>query len=467
MDDLTQDEVTSDAKLGGENPTFAWSKFGIDRHTGFLSSVPLPRLPPRWEAWEAALDDAMQEKLQLGTLRGLSEDEQKRSEEWRSRVRHVCSFHLIHETSFNICPIIQLPILPITELLKSEILLERAHHVLSFTLHFYVHTLPPEAPVKIPPPLTLPLLQVSAELDIPPTRVYADDILNNWIPPEHGPSPTPTVENLRSRSLFTGTTDEDEFYMTTARIELRGAELLNLMHTILFDAASVETDPSAIQRITHALTQFSVVIPELRTILLDQRHKIDPDYFYKCIRLWIAGERSETPEGRWIFEGIELDPTLQPPTELHGPSAAQSSLIQSLDVFLSVHHYNDNNPDNSYIQRMRLSIPRRHRAFLEYLGDPSVTRPLRELVRTTSDTALMEAYNNAVLALKEFRDAHMIIFTLYVVGPARRLAKTELRDNGDGSEKKGKDTATGDLARLLKGFRDRTAGAVMDSSSTS
>jgi indoleamine 2,3-dioxygenase len=264
--------------------------------------------------------------------------------------------------------------------------------------------------------------------------------------------------------LFTGTTDEEEFYMTTARIELRGAELLNLMQAILFDATSVETDPNAVQRITHALTRFAVVIPELRTILLDQRNKIDPDFFYHHIRSWIAGERSEIPEGKWIFEGMELDPTLQPPTELYGPSAAQSSLIQSLDAFLGVHHHSDNNPDKGYSERMRLSMPRRHRAFLEYLGDPEVSRPLRELVMLTSDVGLMEAYNSSVLALKEFRDAHMIIVTLYVVGPSRRLAKLD-SPSGDDDEK-GKDRAVGDMVRLLKGFGTRTAGTVMDSSSS-
>jgi indoleamine 2,3-dioxygenase len=357
-------------------------------------------------------------------------------------------------------PAVQLPIIPINGLKESELLLQRAHHVLSFTLHFYAHTLPPKAPVKIPPPLALPLLQVSAELQVPPTRTYADDILNNWILPAHYHD-LPTIENIHARNLFTGTTDEDEFYMTTARIELRGAELINLMEIILIDAASVDADANAIQRITHTLTKFSTVIPELRTLLLAQRDKVDPDYFYNSIRPWIAGDRSETPEGRWVFEGIEHDPSLQPPTEFSGPSAAQSPIIQSLDVFLGVH---DNNPDTAFIRRMRLYMPRRHRAFLEHLGDPCVTQSLRKLVRTASDTALMEAYNGAVRSLKEFRDAHTIIFKMYVVGPARKLAKTEVScDNDDCG---GEEDDLKDLSQLLKGFRDRTTGAHMDSSTS-
>lgn len=340
-------------------------------------------------------------------------------------------------------------------------------------LHFYVHTLPPKIPVTIPPPLTLPILQVSAELQLPPTTVYSDVILHNWTIPNSTAdcsNPIPTPENMRARTLFTGSIDEEEFYMTPARIELRGVEIFKLMHAILVDAASVDTDASAIQRITTYLTELSSIIPELRTLLLAQRNKVDPDYYYKHIRPWLLGSTSETPEGKWVFEGIERDPTLQLPTELFGSSAAQSSLIQSLDVFLGVDRYNDNNPNTSFIQQMRLYMPRKHRAFLEHLGDPGVMtmRPLREVVKMASDKRLLEAYNSAVRSLKEFRDTHMIIITLYIIGPARRLARMEKSgDNNDGGGGNGeplKGTAGGDLAKLLKGFRDRTAGALMDSS---
>ena len=85
--------VTWDAKRGGTNTKFSesWSQFGIDVNTGFLANAPLPCLPSEWEQWEAALEDAMAAKLQLGALPGLSEEEQFKSEEWRLRVRNVRS----------------------------------------------------------------------------------------------------------------------------------------------------------------------------------------------------------------------------------------------------------------------------------------------------------------------------------------------------------------------------------------
>jgi indoleamine 2,3-dioxygenase len=302
--------------------------------------------------------------------------------------------------------------------------------------------------------------------------VYADDILSNWIDSEPSESTNysnlPAVETLRARTLFTGTTDEENFYVTPARIELRGVELLKLMQTIFADATCVDTDAGAIQQITNSLMKFSTIISELRTLFLARHEKVNPDYFYKQIRPWLIGDSSETPEGKWVFEGIERDPTLRPPTELFGSSGAQCSLIQSLDIFLGVDNYADNSTTTSFIQRVRLYMPRRHRAFLEHLSELAVTRSLRELVRTANDKALLEAYNDAVRALKEFRDAHMIVVALFVIGPARRLARADAEAAGAngyhksaGTEENMKGTAGGDLARLLKGFRDRTTGAVM------
>ena len=39
-----------------------------------------------------------------------------------------------------------------------------------------------------------------------------------------------------------------------------------------------------------------------------------------------------------MFEGVEDDTGLRPPTELSGPSAGQSSIIHVFDIFLGVDH---------------------------------------------------------------------------------------------------------------------------------
>jgi indoleamine 2,3-dioxygenase len=73
------------------------------------------------------------------------------------------------------------------------------------------------------------------------------------------------------------------------------------------------------------------------------------------------------------------------------------------------------------------------------------------------DRGLGEAYNTALNALKEFRDAHMIIATLYILGPARRAAHIVTTRGGESL----KGTGGTDLVRFLKDTRNRTNEAVI------
>jgi indoleamine 2,3-dioxygenase len=368
-------------------------------------------------------------------------------------------------------------VLSITELKRSEVLLRRAHHVLGWIMHFYIHSLPPDAPVVIPPPITLPVLQVSAHLQLPPVLTYSDDVLYNWDLIKPSTTSVPALDNLRCQTLFTSTTDESEFYLTSARIELKGVDALDLMQNIM-DEAFVG-DSIAHARIASCLTRMSVVIQELRAILLSVREGCDPTRFYHEIRPWFRGADSDMAKRKWVFEGIELDPSLHEPTELSGPSAGQSSLIHALDVFLCVDR-SQASPSSSttatlndsakvaFLDRMRLYMPRHHRKFLHHLS--SAPRPLRELVLNSEDPMLLEAYNGAVKALKEFRDAHMKVVAMYIIGPSRRPPPSPGGETMHvGPERKGgeheprlKGTGGTDLVRFLKDVRDRTAAAIVD-----
>ncbi|KAF5374507.1 hypothetical protein D9615_009099 [Tricholomella constricta] len=448
-----------------DTTTLAAHDFDVDTRTGFMPpQPPIARLPPAWELWESTLDEAKRLQLKLGDTPGLPEDELLKSETWRSHVRN-------------------LPILPITDLKRSELYLRRAHHVLGWILHFYVHSLPPDDPVIIPPPITLPVLQVSAELQLPPVLTYSDDVLYNWAlkTPLTEQNGVPALDNLRCLTLFTETKDEEEFYLTSSRIELKGVEALELMQVIM-DEMFVGDD-IAIRRITEYLMSLSAVIRELRTLLLAVKEHCDPDVFYHLIRPWFRGVDSDPNKRPWVFAGIEADPSLQEPTELSGPSAGQSSLVHALDIFLGVDQYShassvtgssssssaSGTAKSAFLDRMQMYMPRHHRTFLNHLS--ANPRPLRNFVSASRDTGLQEAYNTAVLSLKAFRDAHMIIVALYIIGPSSKPApgiaayaasavRPDIKkDYGDAEPLKG--TGGTELVKFLKDVRDRTAGAVL------
>ncbi|KAF8998507.1 Indoleamine 2,3-dioxygenase [Cyathus striatus] len=428
-----------------DTSTLAAHDFDVDNRTGFMPpQPPVARLSSEWEVWEDLLDDGTGGKLVLGDR--ATEEELKKGEEWRRRVENM-------------------PILPTEALKASEPVLRRAHHVLAWLLHIYIHTHAPcssNSSIHVPPPLTVPLLRVSQHLALPPVLTYSDDVLYNWrFSSETQAETLPTTENITTQTLFTPTLTESHFYLVSARIELVGVRALDLMRSMM-DELFV-SDAIAVRRITSSLIRLADVIEELTTVLMSVRDGCDPQIFYHDVRPWFKGQDSGGRE--WIFDGIELDPTLSAPTELSGPSAGQSSLIHALDIFLGLDTHSPSpststSGGESFLKRMQRYMPRHHRAFLSHLSTSPY--PLRGLVVSENATAdLKEAYNKAVGSLKNFRDAHMKVVVLYIVGPARR------RPAGESKEKKEeegglKGTGGTELVRFLKGVRERTGEGVVD-----
>lgn len=333
-------------------------------------------------------------------------------------------------------------------------------------MHFYIRTQPESSgDIHIPPPITVPLLQICAHLQLPPVLTYSDDVLYNWALKRPEPlAPAPSLDNLRCLTLFTGTRDEEEFYLASARIELRGVEALELMRATMDEAFVGDT--IAVRRIAAYLHSLARVIGDLTALLLAVREGCDPQVFYHDIRPWFRGADSDAHARRWVWDGIERDPELREPLELSGPSAGQSSLIHALDIFLGVDKYShaahvtghapgagppahaEKRPA-AFLERMKAYMPRHHRSFLGHLqANP---RPLRMLVEDAHDAALTEGYNTAVSALKVFRDAHVRIVAIYIVGPSRRAhGSAEAKGTGGTS-----------AIRFVKSVRDQTASAVI------
>ena len=445
---------------------FPESAFDIDPKTGFMpSSIPVGRLPATWEPWESLLDRAIREKMRPGDITGLPERDAARSARWRERVRQVCNPLPYYFSRFLTWIIRQTPVLPTELLIDSPALLRRAHLVLAFLLHFYVQTLPPTVPVLIPRPISIPILKVCEQIGMPPVITYADTVLYNWnlltpIDPSEFP---PSTDNLRCQTLFTGLPDEEGFYLSSARIELRGVEALGIMRMTLDEI--LVGDTVAVGRITKLLTRLTAVIDDLRKLLLDVRACCDPDIYYNDVRPWFRGEDSATHKRKWVFEGLGTDPELEgikPPTELSGASAGQSSLIHTLDCFLGVDNVKST-PDGktSFMSRMQVYMPRNHRLFLDHLAKTSQPS-IRAFVQNSQDEKLLEAYNGAVMALKGFRDSHMILVTLYIIGPARRARQSEENESGQGrQEERLKGTGGTDMVKFLKTTRNRTAETVL------
>lgn len=237
-------------------------------------------------------------------------------------------------------------------------------------------------------------------------------------------------------------------------------------------------DPLALARIASHLAQIAAGVDELSAIVVGCTKgsfgprgdfEIVPECFYWEIRPWFNG-------GKWFYEGVsggdgddleELDGTPGKTMEWGGPSAGQSSLIHSIDLFLSVDHSPRPSPtastslaptassasmdpssplpprptrsmtvqkspepaasDSTFMLRAALYMPSHHRAFLYHLSalhlpTPSTPSPIPS-VRTlalTHPAQLREAYDGAVRAMKAFRDVHMRLVTVFIISQARK-----------------------------------------------
>ena len=142
--------------------------------------------------------------------------------------------------------------------------------------------------------------------------------------------------------------------------------------------------------------------------------KCSPKVFYSKIRPFLSG----WPDKGVIYEGVSDNPM-----KFIGGSAAQSSLLQSIDLILGVNH---NHPDSSpFLLEMRNYMPRKHRNFIKYLQSQI---PLKNYIDNSGISELKEKLNLCFESLEAFRDKHMKIALKYI----KRQGRDEKKYLGTG-----------------------------------
>jgi len=391
----------------------------------------------------------------------------------------------------------QLPVLNVSGL-KTPPEWRRAYVILTFLAHGYIwggdnaaevspDTVPDDITTRLlfliysllnqalPPQITIPLLRVSARLDLPPVATYASTCLWNY---SSSSDDLTRLDSLQALHTFTGTEDESWFYTVSVAMEAQGANIIPIMLRAL----------KAVKRrdygtITYALEQLSVCIRKIHALLGRMYEKCSPMVFYYHIRPFLAGSKNMAaaglPRGVLYDEGDGQGQWLQ----LRGGSNGQSSLIQFLDIVLGVEHKTNGNssPDKkagggekepTFHQEVRAYMPAEHRRFLE---DVSRMGSIRDVTMLPGDAPeqekVREAFRAATEALTEFRNKHLEIVTRYIIIPSRRppMDRSNLRVGLAGApvgrpiedKERGELTGTGGTALLpfLKQVRDETREA--------
>ncbi|KAK1238369.1 hypothetical protein MKX07_006515 [Trichoderma sp. CBMAI-0711] len=375
--------------------------YGISPTHGFLpGTLPLTRLPdPYYNKWEAIVAN-LQALILSRRLRGVID-----------RLPVLSTIGLEHDAEWR-----------------------RAYSLLCFMAHGYIWG--GDSPAdRLPPQISIPLLDVSRRLEVPPVATYAAVCLWNF-KPLFMDEDIDSLENLATLFTFTGAIDESWFYLVSVAIEARGAPIMSLMLTAM---AAARQDDSV--TVTRCLRTFAERLTDLTSILQRMHESCDPVIFYNRVRPFLAGSKNMAeaglPFGVIYDDGTGNDEYRQ----YSGGSNAQSSLIQFFDIALGIQHLptgekKKNKGDaassscesadqrgrsarHNFIQDMRNYMPGPHARFLE---DVSRVANIREFVEEhTGDVQLCLAYDACLAMLSAFRDKHIAIVTRYVITPSRQM----------------------------------------------
>lgn len=362
--------------------------YQVSAENGFLpNEAPLDRLPdPYYRLWEDIV----------------------------SRLHHLILSKTIRQA------VDCLPVLS-TYRLRSDSEWRRAYVVLGFISNAYIWGLE-KAEDRLPRCVSIPFLEISQHLEVPPVVTYAGVCLWNFRP-IYPAGPIDMMENLESLCTFTGLMDESWFYLLSVAIEARGAPTIPLMIEAMRAARRDDC-----LTVIDCLILFAGRIIDLRELLGRITEHCSPHAFYFRIRPFLAGSKNMAEAGLpngVLFEDGSGQETYR---QYAGGSNAQSSLIQFFDIVLGIEHRPtgvkmDASAEklpgtappsrHNFLEEMRSYMPGPHRRFLEHL---MTAANIRDYVEGNRDNLeLSAAYDECLRALSCFRDKHLQIVSRYIV----------------------------------------------------
>ncbi len=280
---------------------------------------------------------------------------------------------------------------------------------------------------RLPPPITYPLLQVSDHLELPPVATYAACCLWNYKPIFL--SDELSLENVSPLLTFTGSIDEQWFYLISIAMEGKGGPTIPLMLDAI-EAARIGDS----RTVTKNLQSFAQTLDELGTLLIRMYESCDPHVFYHRIRPFLSGSKNMKEAG--LPHGVFYDDGTKDSRwrQYGGGSNAQSSLIQFFDIVLGIEHrptgakMNESSeseaepgmspkPRHNFIHEMRQYMPGPHRRFLVAVEGVANIREYVELHRSNREMCI--AYDACLAMLRALRDKHIQMVSRYIIVKSR------------------------------------------------
>lgn len=286
--------------------------------------------------------------------------------------------------------------------------IKRAYVIFCLISNSYINNITLSDPFNIilPKKISIPFFEISKMLGINPVITHAAVDLYNW--QQKNIATQLDLDNMKIVSSFTGTIDEEWFYLIMTAIENIGGKIINdfLNDFLISDKDNIFTkeiiSKSSIHTILCFLEKIACHLKTITGILKRIYEKCDPNIFYNTIRPFLTGSKNNIlmPKGL-IFENVNNDK----PFMLYGGSAAESSLIQFIDIILGVIHADD------YFTEIRSYMPAKHKYFLEYVEKLNFKKFL------LCDEQIINAHKKCLNCLSIFRKNHFSLVRDYILIP--------------------------------------------------
>lgn len=321
--------------------------------------------------------------------------------------------------------------LPIQPRDESPEVCQRLYSIMCFIAHRYIFTSTPPKEV-LPKQLAVPWRFYAAKCQCPPVLTHAAVDLYNWGIMGEGETRISGLENLLSatnvqattnmrdiRNLdvfasFTKTRDEACFYLIMTQIEFVGA-------TFVAWCVDWLKTPDTLYR-KEFLQKWLVVCRETLTEIIALLRQLwtmcKPDVFNTQFRRFLGGFKSFNGGRGLGYELADGSIVYEPWT---GGSAAQSSLIPLIDLFLGVQHESEH--ARNFLREMRTYMPTPHGNFLRECENKHISHQVGQWVQMHQ---LFDDHQACLDLLKTFRDHHKAIVHAYVFGATEGTGGTEL-----------------------------------------
>eukprot|EP00056_Hartaetosiga_gracilis_P016460 m.243190 g.243190 ORF g.243190 m.243190 type:complete len:403 (-) comp41206_c0_seq1:5-1213(-) len=282
------------------------------------------------------------------------------------------------------------------------------YHLTMLLVNAYVWCNGENVPAEsIPSPLSTLAVIAAKNIGNLPILTHCVVSLFNVLPIEGKTFKTAkTADDFVVMRTFTGTRDEEWFYLVTVEIELNTVNVMKAMEKLIKDPKNIEE-----KDVLEEMGAMCEGIEKMTTSLGRMEEHLDADVFYTHLRPFLSGWKNNKNCSKGIpFEGE--DPLY---THLSGASASQSTSIAMIDAFIGTVY-----PQDHFLVNMRSYMPADHRQSLQHVIESSGV--LRERIHDMSPDTV-EAFNNIVKCVRSFRTKHIQIVTRYVVTPSLKHKK--------------------------------------------